>query len=299
MSEKSSVPWKRVWLFIGILFVISYGLVGGFILMGGRFDDPAWPLFAQVSALSPAIVAFILTRLVWNESIFLKLNIKPVFNKWLFVAWLLAPALAAMALFFGFLMPDTHLDPTLQPAVDAGIISAEQLHTLQQMADNLGVSPVILLIPAGMLLSMTISLVAGCGEEFGWRGLVHSLLRPLGFWKNVGLTGILWLLWHLPLLFLGYGFPDHPVQGALLMCIHIMISAFTLAYLRERSSTFAAGLFHGANEAFILLAVAPVAGGTPITVGVSSLSWLAASAIIAGGLLAYDRLISKNPITLT
>ena len=111
------------------------------------------------------------------------------------------------------------------------------------------------------------------------------------------ITGSLWLVWHLPLLALGYGFPEHPLQGALLMSVHLMISAFTLAYLRERSSAFAAGLFHGTNEAFVLLALAPIAGGTPLTVGVASLSWLAASLIIAVALFAYDRLIAADSIT--
>ena len=153
MTEKSNIPWRRVWLFVSVLFVVSYGLVGGFILQGGSFDDPSWPLFAQISGISPALVAVFLTRVVWKDSILLKLNIKPILNKWLFVSWLLAFGLAAMALIFGYLMPGTHFDGSLQPAVEAGIISAEQLHMLQQMARGLGLSPVLMLMPGGVLLS--------------------------------------------------------------------------------------------------------------------------------------------------
>jgi hypothetical protein len=42
--------------------------------------------------------------------------------------------------------------------------------------------------------------------------------------------------------------------------------------------------------------VARLAGGTEITVGMASLSWIAADAVVVCKLLAHDRFLSKEPI---
>jgi hypothetical protein len=62
------------------------------------------------------------------------------------------------------------------------------------------------------------------------------------------------------------------------------------------SSSVAVGLFHGTSEAALLLALAPVRGGSDLTVGVGSLSYLAALAIIVGALLAHDRFLAPEPV---
>jgi len=45
-----------------------------------------------------------------------------------------------------------------------------------------------------------------------------------------------------------------------------------------------------------LLAVAPLSGGTELTVGMASLSWIAADVVVVFGLLAHDRFLSQEPI---
>ena len=147
-------------------------------------------------------------------------------------------------------------------------------------------------------MSVTMSFIAGCGEEIGWRGFMHGELRPLGFWRNAILTGLFWLVWHLPLVPLGYGYSENTMVGMALMTAHIMISSVILAYLRERtSSSLAVGLFHGTTEATVLLAVAPLKGGTALYVGSGSLTWIVADLTIMCGCLIHDRFIAKNPIT--
>jgi hypothetical protein len=287
------VRWRRILLFYFAVYVLSYGSVGLFFLFGGSFSDPSWALFAQLSSLSSAITAIALSKLLWREATIDYLALKPRFDIWLLLAWVAALALALLALVLGLAVPGTSWDGTLQPAVDRTLLSSEHLDIIKGYAEGIGLPPVIVLLPMGLLLSFTMSLIAGCGEEFGWRGFVHTELRPLGFWRNVLITGLLWLGWHLPLLALGFGFPDHPGWGVLLMSAHILISSISLGYLRERSSTFAAGLFHGTTEAFILLALAPVAGGSDLTVGVASLSWIGADLLIALGFLCCGSCLAR------
>jgi membrane protease YdiL (CAAX protease family) len=207
------VRWRRVITYYALVYAVSYGLVGGFLLLGGSFKDPSWVFFAQVSSLTPALMALGLTRWLWRAPLSSSLGLRLRADRWLLLAWLLPWALALLALGFGLAVPGTMYDGTLQPAVDRTIVSQTQLNWLRQVAARASLPPITLLVPFGLVSSVTMSFVAGCGEEIGWRGFVHTELRALGFWRNALITGLLWLGWHLPLLALGYGYPQHPGFG--------------------------------------------------------------------------------------
>lgn len=69
-----------------------------------------------------------------------------------------------------------------------------------------------------LILVSLINSIFTFGEEFGWRGyLQEKLLRKFGL--NIGLIvlGLIWGYWHLPIILMGYNFPDYPVLGALLL----------------------------------------------------------------------------------
>jgi len=77
------------------------------------------------------------------------------------------------------------------------------------------------------------------GEEFGWQGyLLQKLGRKFGLNWGFLLLGIIWGFWHLPLLLMGYNFPNHPVLGVLVL---MPISTIFMGifegwlYLRSRS----------------------------------------------------------------
>jgi uncharacterized protein len=299
ISSHPKVRWRRVIVYYLLVYIVSYALVGGFLAFGGSFRDPSWIFFAQASALTPALMAIGLTRWLWRDPVAISLGLRLRRDRWLFVAWVVPWGLSLLALALGLAVPGVHWDGSLQPAVDAKFLSAGQLDSLRQIAKAFSLPPILLLVPMGLLASVTMSFLAGCGEEIGWRGFVHGELRPLGFWRNAFVTGVLWLGWHLPLLALGYGHPQHPFIGAGLMSVYILIASVGYAYLRERaSSCIVSGLFHGTTEATMLLAVAPLAGGSDITLGMSSLSWIAAQLVVVCGLLACDILFSKAPIVL-
>jgi hypothetical protein len=291
------VRWRRVVVYNLLLWTVSYGLVGGFLACGGSFKDASWVFFAQASALVPALLALVLTRWLWRAPLRDSLGLRLRRDRWLLVALTVPWLLCLLALAFGLLVPGVRWDGSLQSAVDAKLFSPDQLGLLRRMAAQASVPPVFLLVPMALLLSVTMSFLVNCGEEIGWRGFVHGELRPLGFWRNALVTGLLWTAWHMPLLALGYGFPQHPGFGVGLLSAHCLVSSVGYAYLRERTaSSLIVALFQGTTEAALLIAVAPLAGGTEITVGMASLSWIAADAVIVCGLLAHDRFLSKEPI---
>ena len=297
-TPHATVGWRRVIVYYLLVYAVSYGLLGGFLAFGGSFrHHSSWVFFLQASALTPALVALILARWVWRVPLASSLALRLRRDRWLLVAWTLPWVVSLLALAFGLAVPGVHWDGSLQPAVDSKILSSEQLNLLRRMATHLSLPAVLLLVPFGLVTSVTISFLAGCGEEIGWRGFVHGELRPLGFWRNTMVTGLLWLGWHLPLLALGYGYPQHPGLGVGLMSAQLLVMSVASAYLRERAgSSLVVGVFHGTSSATLLLAVAPLAGGTDITIGMGSLTWTGAEAVVVCGLLAYDLLLSKDPL---
>ena len=93
----------------------------------------------------------------------------------------------------------------------------------------------------------TVNGLFGFGEEFGWRGYLLPKLMPLGKWKAYTLVGIIWGLWHAPLILAGFNYPGFPVLGVLGMIGMTTTFGFYIneMTLRHRSSILA-GWMHGA-----------------------------------------------------
>ncbi|RRO12671.1 CPBP family intramembrane metalloprotease [Saccharopolyspora rhizosphaerae] len=85
------------------------------------------------------------------------------------------------------------------------------------------------------------------GEELGWRGYLVKALLPLGQPGAFVTTGVLWGLWHAPILLLGYNYPTVPVVVSFLMMGSFCVLAGTLlSWLRLASdSVWPAVIAHG------------------------------------------------------
>ena len=77
------------------------------------------------------------------------------------------------------------------------------------------------------------------GEEFGWQAyLLQKLLKKYGLNRGLIILGALWGYWHLPIILMGYNFPNHPILGALILMplSTIFIGIFQAwLYLRSKS----------------------------------------------------------------
>lgn len=103
-------------------------------------------------------------------------------------------------------------------------------------------------------MAMVSRVLTGLGEEIGWRGfLAPAFYRSLGFaWAGIG-TGIIWGLWHVPLIFVGGYDAGTPVwYGTSCFMISATSMAVMLAWLRLRSgSVWPAALYHGAHNLIV------------------------------------------------
>lgn len=82
------------------------------------------------------------------------------------------------------------------------------------------------------------------GEEFGWRGWLATRAASWGFWPVALVSGLVWIVWHLPVLAV---IGDRPVGDILIYFAGMLPWAPLLLALRWRSgSVWPAVLAHGA-----------------------------------------------------
>ena len=97
-------------------------------------------------------------------------------------------------------------------------------------------------------LAAVINLVPALGEELGWRGWLLPRLMPLGPLPALLVSGVVWGVWHAPLVLLGYNYPNAPGWlGVLAMVGMCILVGALLGWLRLRSgSVWPAALAHAA-----------------------------------------------------
>ncbi|MFZ0530973.1 MAG: CPBP family intramembrane glutamic endopeptidase [Propionicimonas sp.] len=117
-------------------------------------------------------------------------------------------------------------------------------------------------IAEGILAGLTINAVFAFGEEYGWRGVLADELRPLGLVRATALTGVLWGLWHAPIIVLGHNYGPEWGWGIFAMVAWTVPLSFLLTWARERTgSVLAPAILHGAYNGVIGLFAYLVIGG--------------------------------------
>jgi membrane protease YdiL (CAAX protease family) len=131
--------------------------------------------------------------------------------------------------------------------------------------------PVALLASAflnAVIIGPFLGLIITFGEEYGWRGYLQTELVHLGRIRGVGLLGIIWGVWHWPIIMMGYNYPGQPVLGPLLMTAYTVVLAYFLAYAVFKSKgVWTAAYLHALNNqttSFLMIAVV-----TPISIVMS------------------------------
>lgn len=143
---------------------------------------------------------------------------------------------------------------------------------------HLYVNSVKLNLLASLLASATLGTVLSCltafGEEVGWRGYMPTRLVTAGVPKPVLISGLIWALWHVPLILSGqYGAGSRPRLSATLFVIGVIADGYLAAFLRlQWGSVWPAVVMHGAWNAVIQGTFDRATIGTPLSVGESG--WL-------------------------
>jgi membrane protease YdiL (CAAX protease family) len=126
-------------------------------------------------------------------------------------------------------------------------------------------------IPA-RLTPLATSLVVGCvaalGEEIGWSGfLVPQVAKASGFTTAAFTRGIVWSVWHYPMIIAGIYRNQSPIWFNL-VCFTILLVgiSFIFAWLRLKSGSLWTGTFlHASHNAFIQSFFSQVTSATAVT----------------------------------
>ena len=261
--ENETLNPRRIGLFILIAFCIAWATAyviyrdGG--LQNGSQLAPGLPLALVLLAgpymFAPAI-ANVATRLLTREG-FANLMLWPRFaanwRYWL-IGWFLPGLLTLAGAALYFVLVPGMFDPAL------GVLR-------QQLQANPGLSMGNLPVEAQALLGVILgfllaplNLLNTWGEEFGWRAYLLPRLLPLGRRAALALMGLIWGVWHWPVIFMGYeygtNYPGWPWVGPLLFVWVAFGLGTLLGWLALRSkSVWPAAMGHAAMNAIAAVAL--------------------------------------------
>ncbi|MBA4383342.1 MAG: hypothetical protein C0410_01260 [Anaerolinea sp.] len=123
-----------------------------------------------------------------------------------------------------------------------------------------------------LILGPFLGLVVTFGEEYGWRGYLQPALMKTGKIKGVLLVGIIWGIWHMPIIWMGYNYPEHPLLGSFLFIFYCIGLAFILGYavLKTKAVWLAAflhALFNQSTSYFMGIIYTPKDTTTSFGIG--------------------------------
>lgn len=285
---------KAIIWFLLITFGITWGVEGIMLASGVSFLGVP-PILAQymIAGLmwAPTIGAVIVRRFVLHESLRTadaRLHIGSLRH---YLLVLLAMPIG-FALVYGItvLLGVGTLDLSLQSFFDSMAGLTPEPITLPMPAPMM----ILLMFVLSTFVAPLINSIFAFGEEYGWRGFLLPQLLPLGRWQTHLISGVIWGLWHAPLILMGFNYPGFPWAGILWMCglttlLGIIENEWTLRY----NSTILAASIHGAfnSQAYGIWRVI-VPDAQPLLGGMGGLVGLAVLGIAAWVIVSkpYDRL---------
>ncbi|MGI6606653.1 MAG: CPBP family intramembrane glutamic endopeptidase [Peptococcia bacterium] len=293
---------KKTLIFIGLTFFLNYLLVILFFVFGGTWSMPGSLVVPLFYMFIPMLVAIFVQKYLYQEPLRKPLGISFKINRWFFVAWLFPILLAFATLGVSLLLPGVEFSPEMSGMIQkyADLLSPEQIEEMKEQAAALPVHPLWLALLEGLLAGITINAVAGFGEELGWRGFLQKELGYLGFWKSSLLIGLIWGVWHAPLILQGHNYPEHPLAGVLMMTVFTLLFAPLISFVRLKArSVIAAAVMHGTLNGTAGIALIVIKGGNDLLVGVTGLAGFIVLALCNVVLFFWLRHQSRKGIVLS
>lgn len=244
MDEKLDV--KRIVIFLGFAFGIAWVTGLAVYLTGGLKDSPvivpgmslAVILLALPYMWAPAL-AHIFTRLITREGwqgVFLRPHFKRGWPLWI-AAWFLPAVMTVLGAVVFFALFPRYFDPSLSAVV-------EQLAAEAQSGQAAPFTPwmvVIINTSIGVFIAPLVNGLFTFGEEFGWRSYLLQKLMPLGGRKAMLLMGVIWGVWHWPIIAMGHNYgldyAGAPWMGMLMMVVFTVTVGIFLGWAALRGGS--------------------------------------------------------------
>lgn len=233
---------KGVTAFLILAFGLAWTAWEVPIRMGVPVTAPLFQLFALPGAFAPAIAAVLVRAFVTREG-FADAGLRPRLRYWpwylfaLVLPLLVTAAIVLEARQFGLAEPDFNV-----PLV-AKLFAAKHIAPPPPLQLNL-------MLIGQLLVTAVIATPILWGEEFGWRGYLQPRLFPGRPLASAAVTGVIWGVWHYPLIFRGYDYGDQVAAGVVEFLGFTTLMSFVFAWLvRRTGSIWSSSLAHSATNA--------------------------------------------------
>ena len=104
-----------------------------------------------------------------------------------------------------------------------------------------------------LMVSALIITLFTFGEEYGWRGYLLPRLLPLGEIRASVLLGVIWGVWHLPLILAGLNYSGVNIWLALIIFTFVTVAlsfTYTWFYVASSGSVMVAAVYHASTNQF-------------------------------------------------
>jgi membrane protease YdiL (CAAX protease family) len=287
---------KKSIKFILLTCVFSWVVAGVAIYLGLRVSSGlSYTIFAAIYMFFPAFSTIIL-QILNKDKPFRNLNVSFRFNKWFIIAGIVPIIYGFITLGINLLFPNISFTTNYEGLLST--LTTEQSELAMQQLFRF--PPIVF-----MLISIIQSLIAGStinaffafGEELGWRGYLLKELKAQKFMTVSLITGIVWGLWHFPLILIGHNYPQYPIAGIGMMIIWCVLLSPVMSYITIKSkSVITASIFHGCLNAFAGFVLFYIVGGNNLTNGVTGAAGFIALIIVNFAFYLFDKYISKEQI---
>jgi len=239
---------KSVWVYILIVFILTYSLQIIAITQGGE-EYEFFPLLIACSMFIPGIGALIYLFKTKDGLKYINWRLgKPLH----LIVSLLFPAL--LTLIGILLFEKTGLGVNHAYTIDEGAVHTIDI-ALFLGSDDQGLAYFLLNF---LITGIGFSIIQGVlafGEEIGWRGFLQKkLLERNSLFKSLTFLGLLWGFWHFPLIANGFNFPEYPLWGAFLIFpLMTVFVSYLIGWLTLNSkSVWPAVFLHGGINSIMI-----------------------------------------------
>ncbi|MFW5936268.1 MAG: CPBP family intramembrane glutamic endopeptidase [Candidatus Hadarchaeota archaeon] len=289
---------KKIGLFIGLIFLIDWLMVAVFVASGGEWNTLNAMVLATAYMFVPMVCAIAVQK-YYGEAVRRPLGISFKVNRWWLVAWLLPPVIAFAALGVSLLFPDVTYSPGLEGMLERyqSVLTPEQMELIKKQIEESPVHSIWLALIQGLVAGITINAVAGFGEELGWRGFLQRELDHMDFWRASMVIGVIWGVWHAPLILQGHNYPQYPVIGVFMMIGWAVLLAPVFSYVRIKGkSVIAAAIIHGTVNATYGISIMVLKGGNELLIGVTGLAGFVVLLVVNLIIFFFDPEIKQGAV---
>lgn len=292
----AKVPWLEVAVFVAVAVILAWAVCLPLWISGeGLGDMLLVQLCGQAMMLTPllaVIVAMIIQRRRAKRTGLPQPSVVRYLGIWPLRPFGRVLGLTAAALFGVFaLVAGGYFLAAAIGWVKFDLTGLSGFKMQMAALPGMGVLPLTAAVIIYLLIMVFNSLVTAIfafGEEVGWRGWLLTSLRPLGTWPALIIVGVVWGLWHAPLILLGYNFGRPDITGLAFMVGGCIMIGILFGWLRLRSGSvwpavFAHGGLNG-STAMLLGLFIDASAPTPDMALVAALGvvgWIVSAIVIA------------------